>query len=395
MIIIPFLMAAPSACTLATVNINDWISLDMLILLATFSIGAVIYAISNLLPNPFRDKLKRIVRIEYTEGAFSLVLIASLISIAYAGCGVGLSLSGLPASNYQGVFQSDQYYIGQLLFVKGGNLAAQFMAKDFALSIGAAFSNNVFYSLSKVISPTPFALSKNIMVNETGRLQVVFDTYEDTYTLYSGFVVVTFGALFILYFLLPIIMALGMNLIIPAAIILRSISFAGPKLREASNAFIAIGIALYFVLPLAISANQAIVNWLYCQNGVTACNPYVSYTGAYQLSSVAAADFLTPNTLSFGTVGGLSVSLPTNLFLGVGSTSAGGFWSYAINTIFSFLTLPQQLNDSTAEVAQYLFEGIVLIAIDFAITMGFAQGLYKGLNSIPNILGGGGPFWSD
>ena len=410
MISIPFfIMAAaqaPPACTLATVNINNWIGVDVLILLATFSVGAVIYALAGLLPNPHREKLKGIVRIEYTEGAFSLVLIASLISLAYAGCNVGFSLSGLSSGNYQNVFQSDQHYIGKLLFVTGGNIAGQLMARDMVLSIDAAFSNEVFYRLSSLLKgsfgvPNPFKLIpyvKNyVSLNETGRLASVYNSYGDTYLLYAGFVVVTFGALFILYFLLPIILALGMNLLVPVAIVLRSISFAGPKFREASNAFIAIGVALYFVLPLAISSNQAIVNWLYCQNqnGASACNPYMQYIEPYTLSNIQATAFLTPQTLQYGTIFGFHFSLPYSLFGQIGASSSGGFWNYALNMLESMVRLPYQVSAYATVVAQYIFQGIVLIAIDFAIAMGLAQGLYKGLNAIPTILGGGGPFWSD
>ena len=65
----------------------------------------------------------------------------------------------------------------------------------------------------------------------------------------------------------------------------------------------------------------------------------------------------------------------------------GGVYPYTV--MLAVALLPDESS------AQYIFQGIVLIAIDFAIAMGFAQGIYKGLNAIPTILGGGGPFWND
>ena len=47
-----------------------------------------------------------------------------------------------------------------------------------------------------------------------------------------------------------------------------------------------------------------------------------------------------------------------------------------------------------AKTAQYVFEGIVLIGIDMAIVLAFAQGLTKGLNSAGKMIGTG-PFWGN
>jgi hypothetical protein len=231
-------------------------------------------------------------------------------------------------------------------------------------------------------------------MNTTGRLYETYMAYSGAYTMFAGFLVVTFGALFILYLLLPIIMALAMNLLVPAAILLRSVSFAGPKLREASNAFIAIGIALYFVLPLSISANQAIVNWLYCQNPGQACNPYLQYVGPYDLNNIPLTVLLTPQTMgAYGYIGANPLSLPVSFFGQAIETGAGGWGSYIKDLAEGLVDLPDQVNSYSVSVAQYVFEGIVLIALDFAITMGFAQGLYKGLNAIPSVLGSSGSFW--
>ncbi len=406
----PILLQPLNACTNAAVNINNWIGIDVLVLLVTLAIGAAIYSLSGIIPNPLREKLRGVVRIEYTEGFFSLVLILSLVTIAYAGCNVGFALSGLPAGNYQNVFQSDQYYVNQLLFVTGPRLAGEFIAQGLTLSIDAAFSNYVMYLISRntesgllnsLATSLTNALSGShgteipITLNMSGRITNVYQTYASTYTMFSGLIVISFGALFILYFLLPIISALAMTLIIPLAIILRSVSFVGPKLREASNAFIAIGVALFFVFPLAISANQAIVNWLYCQNPNQACNPYTMYLGPYKLSNVPITDLLTTKGVNFGLFNGGQINIPLSFFGTIGASGSGGYGNYITNLVEGLVLLPNQVNKYSVEVAQYLFEGIVLIAIDFAITMGFAQGLYKGLNAIPSVLGGGGPFWGD
>ncbi len=388
-----------SSCSFANVNLNNWIGITALVLLAMMSIGALIYAFATILPNPLRDKLKRMVHVEYSEGAFSLLLLVCLISLAYAACSVGASLSNV-GGNYQNIFQSDNYYIGTLLFSTGTKITSELISQGILLSIDANMVNFVLYSISKSINTGGFKGTVSghplaVSINYSGSLSNVYASYSNTYAVYSGFIVITFGALFILYFLFPIISTLGLGLIIPIAIVMRTISFVGPKLREASNAFIALGVALYFVLPLAVAANQSIVNWVYCSGATTTtCNPYIVYLGPYKLNNIPTASFLNKNTTPFGNIGGVSLSIPASFF-GATVSGSGSFVSFLQNLAEGLVLLPNQVNNYTAQVAQYVFEGIVLIALDFAITMGFAQGLYKGLNAIPGILGGGQAFWSD
>ena len=54
--------------------------------------------------------------------------------------------------------------------------------------------------------------------------------------------------------------------------------------------------------------------------------------------------------------------------------------------------IPGQTDNYGVEVAEYMFTSIVLIALDVAITLGFAQGLARGLGSISGAMNVG-PFW--
>ena len=58
----------------------------------------------------------------------------------------------------------------------------------------------------------------------------------------------------------------------------------------------------------------------------------------------------------------------------------------------NLINAPQEINNLIPPVAEYLFQGIILIALDMAITIGFAQGLAKGLGSLSNMMNIG-PFW--
>ena len=77
---------------------------------------------------------------------------------------------------------------------------------------------------------------------------------------FEPLIVVTFGILFMIYLLLPIITALALTVVVPLALIMRSIPFAGPKLRESSDTFMSLAIGFYFILPLAILMNSYIIS---------------------------------------------------------------------------------------------------------------------------------------
>ncbi len=401
------------ACSPSALNVNNWIGINVLVVLAFLGVASFIYATSNLMSNTYRERVRKILRGEYTECMISIFLITSLITISYASCNIGASLSGL-GSNYQNVFQADNYYIGTLLFSKGTGIVSGLITQGLFLSIDGLIANQVLSSYNAYINNQlpnegTIAGTPNPQVGQPayaieaeydGDIYTVYNSYADVYTTYAGFIVLGFGVLFVLFFMLPIISSTALVLLVPVAIIMRSLAFSGPKLREAANALLALSIALYFVFPLAISMNGYVVSWVYCTQSPyqlsvanapsapsTSCNPYPQYVSAYAINSIPISTFFAQNAISEYNSGALQSN-----FLGAANLGTGNIVNTVTTLVQGLVGLPSLISNYTNQVAEYLFECVVLVALDFAITMGFAQSLYKGLNSISGVLGAGS-FW--
>ena len=94
--------------------------------------------------------------------------------------------------------------------------------------------------------------------------------------LFSSVLLVMIGMLFVQWLSLPIIQAVAFTLMLPFALILRSIAFAssgGQGLRETANAILAIAIALYLIYPLMIMFNSYAISYIF-----SPANPLYSCT---------------------------------------------------------------------------------------------------------------------
>lgn len=377
---------------IAFLNYDGWIGITVLVILISLLAAAAVYAFSGPLPGNTRERLRGVVKFEYIQGIFSIILVIALFSMSLSACAIGGELTQGATTNYQDPFQFANYYIGNLLFSKGLTLTTSMFSEGVVLVIDAFF---VTYALSFAGSFIPplsvkgFSILPAIATSDQPAT-VIYDYSSVLNLLLEPIVVVTFGLLFVVFLALPAIEALSLTLIIPVAIIMRSLSFTGPRLREASNALIAIAIAFYFILPLTIAMNYYVVNWTYCLNGGS-CNPYAStYLQPYKVNSLPLSQLFTNPEVQ--NIQGLSVSVPYN-FYAAEIQSNGGFSAIAKQVATALVTMPQQLDNFVDYTAQYLFQAIFLIGLDVGITIGFAIGLHKGLESIGQVLGVG-PFWS-
>ncbi len=379
---------------------NGWIGICMLVIIASMMLGAVGYGIAGLLPASQREKLKGVARYEYVQGVFSVILVTVIFAMSLSACDIGGALAS-GAVGYTDPFQFSQYYIGNLLFSKGLALVTGLFTAGTVLAIDAAMANYLASAIGNFIplgTPKGSKLSYVSIVGITGTDEPASIIYEYSYVLnalIAPIIVVTFGLLFIVFMALPAIETLALTLVIPIAIAMRSLAFTGPRLRDASNTLIALAIAFYFILPLTIAMNYYIVNWVYCLNGGS-CNPYVGYlgTGGYLLDTLPVNQLLAnPGFVTTANLPGTGyLKLPINFF-GYGAIAgSGGFINMVKEIVQGLISVPTLLNTFGIEAAQYLFQGIFLIALDAAITVGFAVGLNKGLNMIGQLLAVG-PFW--
>ena len=412
------------SANISYLNHNNWIGITALVVLTFMMVGAAAYGFSGIFPTNMREKIRGSVRYEYVQGVFSLVLIAAVFSVSLTACSVegyitssatkfgGPTLGVTPACgmSYTDPFQFSNCYVGNLLFSKGTTLISDMIAEGFllftegnllffavnsaaqVLSIGsgAGTLSTFFGTISGGLGVSPS------ISNSEGPAEIFYDYSFILVYVFEAIIVATFGLLFLLFLGLSFIEMLSLTVVLPVAIAMRCISFAGPKLREASNAFIAIAIAFYFVFPVTIAMNYYIVNWTYCTNG-GACNPYAqSYLGTYTLSTLPLINLFTnPETVALGSgtgVGGINLALPLN-FYGAVLQSNGGLLNTVKNMLFAAAALPNVMNNYTEETAQFVFQGIFLIALDIAITVGFSVGFFKGLETVGQIMAVG-PVWS-
>ncbi len=414
---LPLLLAITTACNLGNINANDWILIVSLVILASFAVGLAIYDLSTLLPARQGKKIRNTVIYEFGEGIISILIFMSLISLVYASCSVCAGLSG-DGNNYQNLFQADEYYIGNLLFVKGTSLVTDLSFQGISLGIDSNIVSilleQVTTSLSSALGGTPTLLNTGSSATGTGStfgagqitntgssssitagfgiyltyssdIISLFDGYSNIYLTYGMIIVICFGLLFILYFLFPIISLTAFTLLVPVALIMRSFLFLGPKIREVSNTILALAIAFYIVFPLTISMNVYVVNWVFCTTPNSVCNPYPQYTGTYQIPQIPLGYLFRQNTVSFLNYGGISLNLPVNFYSSL-ATNGGGVGSSVTNLLKGIALLPEQIASNSTRVSEYFFETVLLIAIDLLITIGFAQGLTKALETIPALL---------
>ncbi|MEM3753713.1 MAG: hypothetical protein QW778_03885 [Candidatus Micrarchaeaceae archaeon] len=368
------LQASVAGCTFGGINQNSWININLIVVLLSMTIGALVYAVANLLPAQRREKLKGAVKYELFQSIISVFII--IIIIAFAGTSCTIASSFTPHS--ENPFTYANYAVSNLLFKNGVSIITGLYAKGINFYTSGLILEMAAASLTY---SKPIVSASNLQIGATVSPSIadLFGTYSNLFTDWlPGFVIISFASLLLLYLVLPIIQIGALTVLLPVALIMRSLAFAGPKLRESANSFLSVAIAFYFILPLMIVFNSYIVNWMYCTGGLQSCNPYTQWTGPYSIPSTSTSLFTsTPETFN-----GLRevLTVPSTFYASTGLPIAG--------VIFA----PSLLAQFTNEVAEYFFEGVFLIALDFVVTVAFAIGLAKGLNAGMDFISGGS-FW--
>jgi hypothetical protein len=358
------LILSVNTCSFAGGGVNqyNWISINMIIVLAFLTIAGLIYALSNLLPPRTMSKLKSISRFEMAQVVISLIIIIAIAGLASLSCNFTNSIAGMDT------FEAAEVYIAKLLYVNGINLAAHIYSTSIEFMVVGEIARyaSVFLSGSKELEAGAFKASVSISPD----IYKVYSNYADLIVSYNIFVIVTFGMLFLMFLSLFIVKGIMLTVVLPVAIAMRSLAFFGPRLREAANSFLALAIAFYFIFPLTFVMDSYIVNWTYCTGSLSSCNPYYSsYPVSYTSSSMPPSSLFTANPQY--TVLGLTFNVPLNFY---SSAFVSGVSTQALYPPFAVGTISQ-------EVADFLFQGIVLMALDLGITAAFAKSLTNALNS--------------
>jgi len=345
------------------VNANNWIGINMLVVLLFFTIAALIYALSNLLPPSPREKLKTTSKFEIMQMILSIFIIIILVGIASVSCNFTKSIVGMDP------FEAAQIYIGKLLFVDGINLATHIYSTSIEFMIGSEIYNILGPPISiKLINSSTVKASASVSPS----LGNIYNTYAGIIVSYNTLVIPTFGMLFFNFLMLFIVKATMLTVVLPVAIAMRTLSFLGPRLRESANSFLALAIAFYFIYPLTFVMDSYIVNWTYCIGAQSTCNPYYSsYPLTYTASSIPASSLFAtnPNYNLFG----FAFTLPFNFY---SSVLSGIPFQYLF-----ILLAPSSVGVIAQQVSDFLFQGIFLMALNISITVAFAISLTKALNA--------------
>ncbi len=391
--------------------VNSWLSINILVIIASLMAIALAYSLSSFFPSRTRGKIQGFVRFEMIQLIISIVILAALLALSATACGLSSTISQSLTKTTMNPFQYADYYIGAVSLGKGLTLLSNIYSTSVSYSIYAAvvqvlpntvlrlaksqlplFKNNPLidwltgrsgkggafsYSLSSVINKycNGYCEYERIPSTDLGYLYGLFSSlYLDVY---SPIILVAVGMLFIQFLALPIMEYTAFTIILPVALAMRSISFFGASLGDASNAMIAIALAFYIIYPLTVAFDSYAVAYVFSPG-----NPSSQYVNlAFTLNSVTPNAFFQAQPGFYGT-GGSALVNESRLVLG---SFFSGYNPYAPG-----LAVISTLRSYTNQMAQFIFISILLFALNVSVTVGLAVSLYKALKSG---LGEAGRFW--
>jgi len=375
-----------NSCTFGGLNTNDWVGISALVILLSLTISGLVYLIANFMAGREGAKMKGYVKYEFGQAIISMVIIVIILGIASTACSVSLQFTN-PS---QDSFSFAQHYVGGLLFVSGIGL----MNNIYSTSIAFTIYSGVLTGLATALPDLP--LNPILKLGKDSPFQAsvgapdlssVYKNYATVLTdVYIPLIILSFSMLFLQFLTLPLIQATALTVVLPIALIMRSLSFTGPRLKQAANEFLAIAIAFYFIFPMTFIMDAQIINWMYCTPAqtTTCSNPYPQYSGSYVVPGLTQSSLFgsTPDK-GFGIFG---TQLPSQFYGSAGSQFINTVLS-AKDPLTSIFAAPAIVVEVGMQVAGYMFQTTVLIALNLAITIGLAAGLSKGIGQALNFLG--------
>ena len=366
---------------------NDWLPINYLVIIIGFMVMAVLYAIGRIMPPRTKSTIAGITKIEMTQLLISALIITLLIFFSSAACGISSSISQQLTGTSLGPFTYSDYYIGNLSMNTGLRLLTNIYSDSIAFSIDARVYSYMAAQLSGKLEIPTITIAPGVSMNvlEGYDLSIGYYLIADLYMdLFSPILVITIGMLFLQYLALPLIKLTAFTLLLPVAIIIRSIAYTGAGgsgLRNVANAVLALAIALYLIYPLTIALDAYMVHWIFSVQ-----NPLYPYLNMgftlTQLPSTffSSASSSSPSTLPFG------IAAPSELSLISGVSSLG------LSGVYNPYTPITISNSIVNLMSQFIFIGVILFALNIAITVAFAMSLTKALNTG---IEGAASFWNN
>ena len=403
------LQTATSACTFGGLNSNDWIGICVLVIVMSFMISAVIYVLANLLPKRDSEKIRNYIKFEYAQLVVGIGIIIVLLGVSAAACNITAAMTGTG----QSPFGYAQNYVGGLLFQQGQTLMSSMFGDTIQMTLESTISegiiNATIQELGSISQLSKLGVGKNGAALNLGiggvTVNILTPDFKELFEAYVSVIVdfympILIGCmimLFVVYISLPIVSAGALAVVVPIAILLRSVSFTGPRLREAANGFLAIAVALYFVYPATFVMDSQITGWLYCTMPNQPCNPYPQFLPIYHLNDAVPIGLFASKSVPIN-IAGASYSLPleywgSSTYQFFASTTSPNTGLNPLDPRNVLFLGPNIITKDGVEMAEYLLDGVVLMALNLVVTMGLAYGLWKAFTGGLNFMGGGS-MWS-
>ncbi|MCL4373307.1 MAG: hypothetical protein M1360_00880 [Candidatus Marsarchaeota archaeon] len=366
-----------------TAYVNNWLSINLLVILVSLLIGALVLALSRIMPSRFSGKVTSAVRTELTQAFLSAIIIMILLGMASTACSISAAMSRTVTGSSLSPFQYADYYIGNLTTNTGIGLLSKIYFTSMQYSIESTILDVSFGQILNGYAPlSPSfgggSLPISVSFGPKFELGKVFKVLADVYlSIFSMLLITVIGALYLQWLMLPLLEYTAFLVVLPVALVMRSLSFAGGNLRNTANAFLAIAIAAYMIYPLMVGFDGYAVSWIFSASNpsykyLQFANTYTSYSTSTLFSSLPSGSLLSGN----------SATAPSYLesFLSSASINLNPL-SELGSLVSSAATAPFTTSAIVWEMAKFLFIGIFMFAINIGVTAGLAMGMTKALNS--------------
>lgn len=374
--------------------VTSWLPINLLVILISILLVAVIYSVSTMFPDRAREQLKGAARSELTQALISMTILVILLGAVTTVCTASASLSNKLTGMSMDPFRYATYYIGNLSLNTGINLLTNLYGTSVQYAVAGAVYGNIGNALNPLINSIGSKIAAVLAIKSVlkvgfraaGVLGSVFTMMSEFYLgVFAPLVTLAVGLLFLQFIMLPIFQYAAFSVLLPIALAVRSVSFLGSNLKFASNALLAIAIAAYIIYPTMIAFNSYAIHWIFSSS-----NPSYVYVGStFVVNTITPFSFFQQTQSSeTGFFGTMFKTIYPFMASALGSSNFFG-------GVYNILTLPAYAISQTQlfvnQIAQFFFASIVMFVIDIAVVVGFASGLAKALNSG---LEGTGSFWS-
>jgi hypothetical protein len=378
-----------NSCSLfgGSTYVNQWMGIIFAVLIISILIVVIIYILSKLLTSSLNGKLTAVAKSELMQVFISVIILLVLTSFLSTACNMTTSLSQSLINTKLTPFEFANYYIGNLAFARGIGIITNLYTYSMTYAIDARIWTALSSTISKEsgdLSPTPgLTVSTTVGADLGSMYSVISDAY---IIIIAPFLVISIGTLILQWLAIPLFEYTAFSVVLPVALVMRIFSTSGGGLRRASNDILALAIALYLIYPMMISFDAYAINYIFSTN-----NPVYSCTNCLNTPFVAntaiASGFFTKST-SYSTTS---------------SVNGATFTSPSIDTLLDTTILSSEVTSMLPpevmlqfdylieEVSQYMFTALFMFGIDLIVTVAFAMGLSKALNSG---IDGAASFWS-